>query len=396
MDENKAAETRSFSEGWIPHALVGAATVIVLVALGVIQPWSGNTITIVNSYRMTSYSAVTNDTGRSEYIQEMTHVVPDRSYIATSANDQKQEILVIGEDIYTNDPQIPGSYFIEAISLSVYTLVPGQEHTQKVLDEFADREEMENEKIDGIDCQHYRGRMDYAKGLEEKIAGLDPEEPDYEDIVEALESQIEMMRQIETDIEVWVGKDDGIIRQIKYTIQIPVDERGHWQTSMTLVNYSDFNSSIVIEPPIDASGELLPGWYVVGGPAREASFFVVIDADITDLKYRQTGIHIIVYNTGDVAVDNVRIDMKKPEDCRDNNPECWISAIPAVIVIDNNVQMNPGDSMVFVAEYKYDETDSKVKELLEKAKVRITYIMDGRGNTRIYSAGSPYPEAVPP
>jgi len=267
MNENEAVETRAFLDGWIPHTLVAVATVIILVVLLVVQPWSGSVRTIINSVescRMITYSVIIDDTGRFESVQEMAYIAPDRVHITVILDSTKQEMIVIGEDVYTNDERnAAGVYTGIAISSSVSSMIPSKEHTRETLEQLTDVTELEIERIDGVAYRHYRGRMDFVKGLEEQIAGLDPEQPKYEDMLEALESQIEMMEEIISNIEVWVGRNDGFVRQISFEVQLPSEEGEQLYTQNMLLKYYDFNESIIIEPPLDASGELLPGWYLV-------------------------------------------------------------------------------------------------------------------------------------
>ena len=265
MNENGVTETRHFSEGWILHVLIAATAVIVLVVLLVVQPWSGsirNIISNVESCRIMMYSIMKDDTGSIESLQKMAYMSPDRIHISAISGVNEQEMIIIGEDFYTSDVRNAGGINAgTAISQSVSTMIPSKEHTVKTLDELTDVVELEIDIIDGIVCRHYQGRMDFVKRVQEQIDNLDPALPQYEAMLEALEAQIEMMREIKSNIEVWVGKDDGFVRQILFEIQLPSEEGEQLYTQNMLMKYYDFHVYIIIEPPLNASGELLPGWY---------------------------------------------------------------------------------------------------------------------------------------
>ena len=79
--------------------------------------------------------------------------------------------------------------------------------------------------IDGIDCFHF-------KGIDNERAN--------------------------TTIELWLGKDDYLIRQRISQTTMP---DGTIHTSVR--KYYDFNQPISIKAPVTSSGELLDGWQVV-------------------------------------------------------------------------------------------------------------------------------------
>ena len=66
-------------------------------------------------------------------------------------------------------------------------------------------------------------------------------------------------------IEVWIGKDDYLIRQVKHNGQVFLSN-GEVGTFSFLEVYYDFNEPIEIEPPLDADGKLLPGWQYIENP----------------------------------------------------------------------------------------------------------------------------------
>jgi hypothetical protein len=98
-----------------------------------------------------------------------------------------------------------------------------------------------------------------AAEAEERKAALDPSADDYEVRLMTLE----LIAQSSREIEVWIGRADYLPRQLKQDRWIPFDSgQGHSSSTMKLY---DFNQQVEIRPPLDASGELLPRWELVGG-----------------------------------------------------------------------------------------------------------------------------------
>lgn len=91
---------------------------------------------------------------------------------------------------------------------------------------------------------------------EKTKATLDSTDPGYEEIVKSIEEQAAAT---EAMVEVWIGKDDYLIRQVKHNGQVFASDGGVYTFRYT-EEYYDFNEPIEIEPPIDANGKLLPGW----------------------------------------------------------------------------------------------------------------------------------------
>jgi len=78
------------------------------------------------------------------------------------------------------------------------------------------------------------------------------------------QSQISLRtRQIE--YEYWIGKDDGLLHQmrsvdtsapyVKANMPLSEDRRQTYR-------YYDFNEDILVEPPLDDQGNLLPDWRI--------------------------------------------------------------------------------------------------------------------------------------
>lgn len=262
MQDNDAIEKRNSSIIWLSNAIVAIVTVVIMVVLLTLQPWNGSPITEVNSFRLSTSASYIEGDMADETIQEMAYTFPSRSHIILNPEDENQQIIIIGEDLYANDVRyVTGSNLGMSILMSVATMIPSEEHTRGTFERLIDIEEFAIERIDGVTCRHYRGSINLLRDIEEQIASLDPEQANYEIILESLKAQIEMMREITTIIDVWVGRDDGFVRQIRYEAQVPSNYSESPAVSIQLMEYYDINKTITIEAPLDSNGELLPGWY---------------------------------------------------------------------------------------------------------------------------------------
>ena len=67
--------------------------------------------------------------------------------------------------------------------------------------------------------------------------------------------------------EFWIGKDDYIIRQwrevISPTITADYSPSDMIRSISDMRKYYDFNVPIEIKAPLDAQGNLLPGWILI-------------------------------------------------------------------------------------------------------------------------------------
>jgi hypothetical protein len=263
MENNKSIETKDNSVMWPSHALVTVITVVILIVLLALQPWGESPLTEVTSFRMsTSASYVEGDMAASATYQEMAYIYPARSHIVVNPEAGNQEIIIIGDDFYTNNAQyLAAANAGMSVLMSVAANIPSEEHTRITLERLTDIKELAIERIEGATCRHFQGRVDVEKSIEEQIASLDPEQANYDMLVEALREQIEMMRDVKTVVDVWVGRDDGFIRQMRYEAQVGSEHSEASAISSQLIQYYDINKSIVIEPPLDNNGALLPGWY---------------------------------------------------------------------------------------------------------------------------------------
>jgi outer membrane lipoprotein-sorting protein len=266
--------------------LVAGATAIVLIALLVLQPWSASPgpeealaaaqeeLIGLRSFRMEASGTVTQEGETTEGGYELEYSAPDRYHIGSESDGEADEFIIIGDQVFSREPDRIGSRTAEAMTMGLAGSVLSKELTLTYLESLVDVAELPDETVDGTDCLHYQGRIDLTSGLDDAIAELDPNDSRYEGMRQVLESQKEWLSRQRSEVELWIGKDDYLLRRLRYLMQIPAwdpleedsetAEQEEWDSVSMVVRYYDFNEDISIEPPLSDSGELLPGWYQVG------------------------------------------------------------------------------------------------------------------------------------
>jgi len=397
MAKVKAATTKSRSRQWLRPALGAATAVIVLAILLVTQPWGVNPQSVMakayaatsnlQSYRMTSTLVSIFEGETSEQSSEWEFVFPDRYHGRITLDSETYEFIIIGDKQYVRAPDNTSG----KLSIGVWSaFTPSKEYTLEILDSLTGLQKLPDEKIEGTDCLHYRGKADVEGEIEKQKARLDPEEPGYEERLRGLDA----LRTIETEVELWIGKDDFLIRQMKSIMESLVHGN-----AVVLVKFYDLNEPIEIEPPEAASGELLPGWHLAGSHSTETYFHAEIDSEITgeDPAHQQISLSVTITNVGVEAASNVQVSLHNAATIRDKDEESWINAEPS---IPGPVNLEPGESETYSASWEYDASriaKDKITELVKPTRVRIIYTTpDGNEAVRLYSEGAPYPSKVPP
>jgi hypothetical protein len=179
------------------------------------------------------------------------------------------EMIRVGNQVYIDQPWLPFEFDEEWFDKQV----PTKEKTLEYLDLLIEVEKLDEEEIDGTDCYHYIGTIDIKKYIERSRPGWKklytelsenmgtiPEGVDR--FIERLELQL---RDQELTYELWIGKKDYLIRKSRYTSQQSPDSNNS-QYSISECTYFGFNEELIIEAPLDESGELLSGWtsYTLG------------------------------------------------------------------------------------------------------------------------------------
>ncbi len=110
--------------------------------------------------------------------------------------------------------------------------------------------------------EHLRGTVDMDKLIDDLIEELGPTD---------FSETFELQRQNEITVDVWIDSDTFFItRLVMDALLVVVSQSSEGPTTVehqratTDVRYSNFNQPITLKLPFTQSGELEPGWIVVG------------------------------------------------------------------------------------------------------------------------------------
>jgi len=201
------------------------------------------------SYRTSAVHTYTVNGETGEITYESEFVAPDRSRYKTSRDGKWSETISIGDKSYIRSSekprwcQSPCQY--EDGSSAQATSIPLEKELEP-LNWLVNLEKLPGEEIDGVNCWHYRGKVDMYAYVDmlQKTA-----ETKYGQIPEHLEE----MRRWRRNFELWVEKDIYLIRQLKeemrFTMFNPDMGEENLFTGSTTMRFYDFNKPISIEPP---------------------------------------------------------------------------------------------------------------------------------------------------
>jgi hypothetical protein len=187
----------------------------------------------------TSYSA---DGETLETTWEGEFAAPDRSRVKIATETGTWcEATTIGEENYVRTSDMPES---GGAATGVACVMLPMAEVLESLELLIDLERLADEEIDNVQCLHYRGRMDMDALVEKEKAEMGSQLPT---------ELLQLMRRGSMQVELWVGKDDYLIRQMKRLDHMPEWEAGtaeeKWMRQSTVLRFYDFNEPISIEPP---------------------------------------------------------------------------------------------------------------------------------------------------
>jgi hypothetical protein len=201
------------------------------------------------SWRVQGTARYSADGETQEWTWEGEFAAPDRSRVKiTTETSTWCEATRIGEENYVRTSDMPESG--GAGSEMDCVIVGSMTEELEPLDLLVDLERLPDEEIDNVQCLHYRGRMDMDALVHREQARTGSQLP----------SELwELMRRGSMEVELWVGKDDYLIRQMKRLDHMPELEAGtaeeRWIRQSTVQRFYDFNEPISIEPPPPDSSE---------------------------------------------------------------------------------------------------------------------------------------------
>lgn len=184
----------------------------------------------------------------------MEFVAPDRLHTVTRLSgdiSSSEEMVQIGTITYTRENSTDVWHIRDwgDERMAAGNLAGSAVQSLKVL---VDISELQDEKIDSIDCYHYIGSLNMQQQREEQFTALDESDPLYEQLKQSYES-IEYTRD---DVEFWISKDDYLLRQ--YTVYMLTttnkDESKDTEEvenygSTTTLRFYDYNEPIDITAP---------------------------------------------------------------------------------------------------------------------------------------------------
>jgi hypothetical protein len=124
----------------------------------------------------------------------------------------------------------------------------------KSLESLENTTKLPDEKIDGVDCFHFKSSVDADAEADKILAGLDPSEPGYEAQLKLIEWQRSKLE----EYEFWIGKEDFLLRRMNAYIETSPfrseGEEGEQEERRSAHNnfrFYDFNEPIIIEAPVE-------------------------------------------------------------------------------------------------------------------------------------------------
>jgi hypothetical protein len=399
MSEIKEVDIRRGVRRWLRPVLTAAPIIVILVALMIWQPWSSipgsqsvmakaqDAIASLQSYRVVH----TGDAEGETYEVEIEFVAPDSYHYLRTGDENNLEFILIGDEQYFKDiTQSP----LEIATWSPtygYSLLISKEYTLMMLDYLTDIQELPDETIDGTVCLHYKGTYDIEKQIRSMYEG-DSEMGIPPISEEELEERLEEWREEAgtITIELWIGKDDYLIRQWIHDNQRPGD--GGVQSSVMNISLYDFNEPFTIEAPVDSQGDLLFGWTSTSPEYPHIGTDIQTDIDNYDPSNRKINFAINIINISEetLADVDVKIISVFPDYNRDNN--IWFSW-------DNGqytggpYTLDPGEPLEYSCTFGYDATSVQpeiIAETIEESYIGVNYLTpDGEQKVEIFHFEAP-------
>jgi hypothetical protein len=389
---------------WVRPALAAVPVLVILIALLILQPWGGfqiipgPQIIIANvyavtegltSYRVNNSIVYTYQGVTTEQFLEWEYMSPDRQHGKLTVEDGTIEFIIIGDKqyIWGMDNSTGSLQLLTASFGSIHS----KDDTLQLLDLLNQIEKLPDETISGVDCLHLQGEVDMERQAEKVKAALGSANLKYNEIVQFINEQLISGKEV---VEIWIGKDDYIIRQIERSGQVFIN--GEYQdTYSSIVNYFDFDKPIVIEPPLDIAGELLPGWQCIydslqspGGPIFSSDIDFTVDGDNPARQW--ISFRIDINNISGETARNIRISLTTPA----ANEGEWVWNSPGGEIL------GPDENKIYNVSWEYDASQTSSEELAKL--INLTTIIahyintDGEEVVELIFPDEPYPISTPP
>lgn len=215
-----------------------------------------------SSYRSAGNSTSHTDSVTDVFSHESEYAAPDRyhsletSIVGDAGNvtTKTRETIVFGDKAYLQSLDEPHQWHVCEVYTSdmrptrepkpgttCFVATQTLDKQLELLNWLVDLEKLPDEEIGGVNCSHYRGRVD-------QDSYLDMQTKRYPEVyAEIPPESLELMRQLELFAEFWIDGDDYIRQQRTEGRFRPSQEE--WGTWFSTTRYFDFNEPISIEPP---------------------------------------------------------------------------------------------------------------------------------------------------
>ena len=174
-------------------------------------------------------------------------------YLEPGSPTKWSEVIVIGSHGYYRSSEHPSWGLVLVECMGGYSPLNQELYPSEFL---INLERLQDEEIGGVNCKHYRGKVDYDAYVNMQIEETKKLQETPVILIEgggnvSWMEWIEKTRQNEAVAEFWID-GEGYIRQLKTEKRFlaePTGAQDEWTTEVTITRYSDFNQPITIEPP---------------------------------------------------------------------------------------------------------------------------------------------------
>ena len=254
------------------------------------------------SYRIEMLSSSIEQGNASQTSILLEFVAPDCLHTVTHMSgdiSSSEEMIQIGTIVYTRENNTDDWHVRdwEDERMAVRNLASG---TLLSSTKLKDVEILKDEKIEEVDCYHYIGSMDIQGQQEEELASIDESDPYYEQ----RKMMVESIEYIRDDMEIWISKDDYLLRQ--YTVYMETStykdkgedtEEVESYGSTTTLRFYNYNEPIEIVAP---SVERTEG-------VRLSARMQDMNSGGDDPEHYVVEYEITVVNRGTEAAENLRL-----------------------------------------------------------------------------------------
>jgi outer membrane lipoprotein-sorting protein len=303
----------------------------------------------LTSYRImiSTYANSGEDVVASQQL-EVSYLSPSFYHIKDSTTC---EIILDGDNAYALTPELTGANGILQYGSSgasqtqlQFNLMLSKEDTLALIDTLVNVKKLSDEEMDGVACFHYRGDVDVVRYMNNYKAKLIEQYPEMADVLDReWEYFTEAWAEVNEQIELWVGKDDYLIRQTELNVLYPDPT----MTALQICRYS-YPSNLVIPSAVGADGKTLPGWYLIADSTFSIdSMFTTTQPSGEQIRHSDTRIDIL--NIGQQEYSDVRVYVATRDRLELAAPWDIYEATPDT----SDVNLAPGEQQIYHAVWDY-------------------------------------------